>query len=283
MGNGTFSDIALEIAKKKKLADTVFVDEGAFKETYSAKNKNSVKVALKIMDPNKCDLCRTDREIDAMKRCNSSYIAKLLDYGQINFQGIDYLFIIEEFLDGGTLSDKFQNSFLSPSNIRGYGLQLSQGIGHLKELNLVHRDIKPDNIMFHQSSDVPLFVDFGLVRDLSKSSLTQSWNQLGPCTPFFAAPEQLNNDKKLIGWRTDQFDLGLVLGYCLTGRHPYQARNMTKNQAIQAVANKQNCSDEFKALAESANLECLLKMIEPWPVRRYSDPQYLLEGFRKRI
>ena len=283
MGNGTFRDIALEIAKKKGLADIVFVDEGAFKETYSAKNNNSIKVALKIMDPNKCDLCRTDREIDAMKRCNSSYIAKLLDYGQLNFQGVDHLYIIEEFLGGGTLNNKFQSGVLSPSKIRDYGLNLSQGIGHLKDLNLVHRDIKPDNIMFHQSSDIPIFVDFGLVRDLSKSSLTKSWNQLGPCTPFFAAPEQLNNEKTLIGWRTDQFGLGLVLGYCLTGRHPYQDRNMTENQAIQAVANKQNCSNDFKTSAKSANLECLLKMIEPWPVRRYSDLQQLLDDFRKRI
>lgn len=283
MANCDFKEIASKVAKRKGFSNLTFVAEGAFKETFSAKSDDFGTVALKIMDPDKCDMCRTDREIEAMKKCDSPFIAKLLDYGRFGHGGIEYIFTVEEFLDGGTLSDKYQSGKLSPTTIRGYGIKLTKGIGHLKELNLVHRDIKPDNIMFRHSSETPIFVDFGLVRDLTRSSLTQTWIPLGPCTPFFAAPEQLNNEKRLIGWRTDQFGLGIVLGFCLTGKHPYQGQNMTETQVIEAVATRQYCSDNFQALVKSVNLECLLEMIEPWPIRRYSQPEQLLEAFQMEI
>jgi len=90
------------------------------------------------------------------------------------------------------------------------------------ELDLVHRDIKPANIMFKEGLETPVLVDFGIVRDLAATSLTQTWSPIGPGTPFFASPEQLNNEKHLIDWRSDQFSLGVTLYFARTARHPYQ-------------------------------------------------------------
>jgi hypothetical protein len=61
------------------------------------------------------------------------------------------------------------------------------------------------------SDPTPALVDFGLVRDLSETSLTASWLPRGPGTPLFASPEQLNNEKALIDWRSDQFSIGVIL------------------------------------------------------------------------
>ena len=88
--------------------------------------------------------------------------------------------------------------------------------------SLVHRDIKPANIMFRKNQPEPVLVDFGIVRDLSQTSLTASWWPSGPGTPFFSSPEQLTNDKALIDWRSDQFAIGVIASLLLTGRHPYQ-------------------------------------------------------------
>ena len=96
---------------------------------------------------------------------------------------------------------------------------------------------------------------------------------------MFSAPEQLNNEKQLIGWRTDQFSLGLVLGFCLTGRHPFRGSGMSDYDAICAVADRKPLSTEFVSAAHLHRLPQLLKTLAPWPIGRYSSPQRLLEAF----
>ena len=270
-----------KIAEKYKLLKVTFIDKGAFKETYRAETSVPKHFAIKVMDPEKCGKSRPEREIEAVKKCNSPHIAKLFDFGILDFNGIQFLFTIEEFFLGGTLKDQSRNSHLTQKTSRLYAKVLCEAISHLKDIDLVHRDIKPANIMFRSSSNSPILVDFGIVRDLSKTSATCSWAPRGPCTPFFAAPEQLNNDKNLIGWRTDQFGIGVTLAYCLTGKHPYQRSNMTVEDAIDAVGNRENYSNEFNKYACGNSLEFLLKMIEPWPVRRYATAKNLLNSIER--
>lgn len=273
--------VANELAHVKRLGSIAFTAEGAFKETYKAVAGNGSLAALKILDPAKCDLARTSREIAAMQKCNTPFIAKLLDSG--TFQASDgnrYLFSIEEYLDGGTLSQRLATGLISPDTVKSYGRSLSTALDHLRSLNLVHRDIKPDNIMFRSGQDVPILVDFGLVRDLSAISLTQTWLPQGPGTPYYAAPEQLRNDKALIGWRTDQFSIGIVLGICLTGRHPFERAGMTMPQIVGVVAARQSCSPEFAQAASVAGLNGLVQMLAPWPIQRYSDPARLHDIFK---
>ncbi len=218
-----FQHVAEAIANRQGYSFVRYVACGAFKETYEIQAKNGKKIALKVMNPAKCDLCRNEREIDSMKRCDHSGIARLFESGEEaqGNAGQSFFFSTEEFFDGGSLGDRLTAGLLSIDNAIKYGSQLAKALEHLAHLDLVHRDIKPDNIMFRQSAHDPILVDFGLVRDLSKTSLTHSWLPNGPCTPLYAAPEQLNNDKAMIDWRTDQFALAVVLAYCMSGKHPY--------------------------------------------------------------
>ncbi len=282
-GKPVFKKIAEEFCRTRELVNITFVGKGAFKETFKVTSKDGLNLALKIADPEKISYRRSEREISALKRCDTPLIGKLHDFGEFKSQTNEkFLFFLEEYLDGGTLSDKIRHHTLSPGKVKEYAIALVQALDYLRRINLVHRDIKPDNIMFRGNSDVPVLVDFGLVRDLSESSITQTWMPVGPGTPYFASPEQLNNEKHLIKWRSDQFSLGIVLGICLTGNHPFGESNKPPNDAIIAVAQRKRCSNEFKAKIIELGLEGILKMIEPWPIRRHTTPAELLAYFQNK-
>ncbi len=275
----SLTSVAQEFGRSQGFTNITFQGKGAFKETFRALTSAKTPVALKILQPAKCDLARSQREIEALQKCNSPLIARLFDSGTFRAaDGNDYYYSVEEYLDGGTLSQRL-NPTLSPDVVREYGRRLTEALSHLKDQNLVHRDIKPDNIMFRAGSDIPVLVDFGLVRDLSASSLTQTWLPQGPGTPYYAAPEQLNNEKHLIGWRTDQFSVGVVLGISLTAQHPFTRPGMTMPQTVAAVAAREACSDEFRSAASAAKLELIIKMMSTWPVQRYAKPKQLLNSF----
>ncbi len=125
------------------------------------------------------------------------------------------------------------------------GAQLIAAIAHIAELHLVHRDIKPDNIMFRSHGTTPVLTDFGVVRDLSDSSITPTWAARGPGTPFFSAPEQLRNEKSLIDWRTDQFALGIVMAQVVFGEHPYRVSGASDSDVVERVLSRQRTADWF--------------------------------------
>ncbi|MGO4780240.1 serine/threonine protein kinase, partial [Lysobacter sp. 2RAB21] len=113
-------------------------------------------------------------------------------------------------MPGGTLEAKLLTRSISPDEVRYIGLCLADVLDHLNDRRLVHRDIKPANILFASDGQTPILTDFGVVRVLDQPSLTRDFVGFGPGTPAYAAPEQLNNEKQLIDWRTDQFGLAVV-------------------------------------------------------------------------
>ena len=273
--------VAEALAAAKGFTQLEYVGHGAFKETYRVVDRSNALFAVKLFDPEKCDLVRSDREIDALLRCDSPLIARLIDHGSLPYSGMVFLYSVEEYLSGGTLSAEMQGGMLSPERVRVVGMNIAKAIDHLRERNLVHRDIKPDNIMFRENSRDPVLVDFGLVRDLSLISLTHSWAPQGPCTPFYGAPEQLRNEKGLIGWRTDQFCLGVVLSMCLLGVHPFAVVGMNVPEILTAAANRQGPSPEFLSKLKERKMSWISGMVQPWPIRRYQSMETLLESMAK--
>jgi serine/threonine protein kinase len=111
---------------------------------------------------------RTSREVTALRRCNHTNIARLFSVGRHNHQGTSYDYTLEEFLAGGTLTSRLDgNGLLNDEQVLNLGESIIGAIIHLADLELVHRDIKPDNIMFKEDAVTPVLVDFGLVRDLA--------------------------------------------------------------------------------------------------------------------
>jgi serine/threonine protein kinase len=148
-------------------------------------------------------------------------------------------------------------------------------VAHIASQDLVHRDIKPDNIIFRADGATPVIVDFGLVRDLVRTSLTESWFMRGPGTPYFASPEQLRNEKPMIDWRSDQFSLGVVVALSTLGLHPYQEEAASLAHTVDRVAERHSQTRRFIEAAERAGMPFLTRMTAPWPVERFRTPSDL--------
>jgi serine/threonine protein kinase len=272
-----FEEVARAVCAERELAFGELVGSGAFKHTFRATTAAGALLALKIF---KSPSARDAREISALKRCNHSSIARLHDVGTRPLEGVSYTYSLEEFLDGGTLTKRLAGGVFERGHLVDLGTPLIEAVGHIAALDLVHRDLKPDNIMF-RAAGTPVVVDFGLVRDLSETSLTKTWAMRGPGSPFFSAPEQLNNDKHLIDWRTDQFGLGVVLTLAGMGRHPYAEPTSSPHDIVDRVAQRQPPSNAFIAWARTNGLDVLVKAVAPWPAKRYRTPADFEQAWRK--
>ena len=125
----------------------------------------------------------------------------------------DCCFILEEFVEGDLLSDMLQGATFSPSETRRISLDICKALYILHDLGLVHRDVKPENIMLRGQNAVLL--DFDTSRQFKEEGTTDT-QVLG--TTGFAAPEQYGISQT--DARADIFALGVTMHLMLTGAHP---------------------------------------------------------------
>ncbi len=249
---------------------------GAHKHVFLI-NQAGTNLALKIAPVSATLKSRFERESQALLDCHHPAIASLKYVKSYVFDGEEYWVTIEEFLAGGTLRDRMVHGPMPVPQLRHIGTVLADALVHLHERGLVHRDIKPENILFRDENE-PVLTDFGIVRVLGELSLTQDFMAQGPGTPLYSAPEQLLNDKASIDWRTDQFDLALVLVECVLGHHAFFQNGLSRRDAILAVANRASLPRETEVKLECMRLGCLIKALAPWPVQRYRWPEEFIKA-----
>jgi len=272
--------IAKAICAAEKFSFEGHAGSGAFKHTFRVQDGNRT-LALKIYKQGQ-SIARAQREIDAMTRCDHRNIGKILRVDQFRESSGAFNFSLEEFLTGGSLSARLTTIGLYPADrVSSIATPLASAVAHLAALRLVHRDIKPDNVMLRQDGETPVLVDFGLVRDLSAISITPTWAMQGPGTPLFSSPEQLHNQKSMIDWRSDQFSLGVLLSFCVLGHHPYAEANDSPMDVVSKVADKAGGTERFRTAAAAAGLPALLRMTAPWPYQRFTRPEMLTAAWSK--
>ena len=269
---------AVALCKQRGLEFGGELGKGSFKSAYLAKAGGgtfALKLAVVTGAPD-----RLIRETAALQGCAHPSVAKLLDAFPHQHNGLALWVVVEEFLSGGTLEDRLKAGVLPRDEVRTIALSLAEVLQHLHERRLVHRDIKPANVLF-RADGVAVLTDFGIVRMLDQPTLTHAFMAMGPGTPAYAAPEQLTNEKALIDWRTDQFDLAIVLAECLTGHHPFLETGRSLHDAIVAVSAKQempqSSRDELNALA----FGCLTQALKPWPIARFRKPAQFIEALKQ--
>lgn len=169
---------------------------------------------------------RFANEARTLARIRSEYVCRPLDFGTLE-SGEPYLVI--EYLDGISLDQyaaraRDGGSSLSVASAVDLGLQCAAGLAEAHRIGLVHRDVKPSNVIVVRGAGKPArpiakLVDFGLSKAVGLAhSITSSGRIVG--TPEFMSPEQIRG--AAIDHRTDVWSLGIMLFWMLTGRYPFE-------------------------------------------------------------
>jgi serine/threonine protein kinase/tetratricopeptide (TPR) repeat protein len=175
------------------------------------------KIALKLIRPeaglDKKSLERFSNELKLARKIRHKYVCQMFDLGED--QGTRY--ITMEYVHGEDLKQLIRKvGRLSPGQAIGIARQVCDGLEEAHKLGVVHRDLKPQNIMVDEDGKARI-MDFGIARSLSGKSMTGAGVMIG--TPEYMSPEQVEG--KDIDQRSDIYSLGVILYEMVTGRLPF--------------------------------------------------------------
>jgi len=176
------------------------------------------EVALKVLpreflhDPQFRD--RFEREIKTVARLEHPAIVPVYDVGEEDGQP----FFVMRYMTGGSLSDWIKRGKFSLQDTARIVEQLAGALSYAHAKGVVHRDLKPDNILFDNNGD-PFISDFGVAKIEEAASTLTGSGVVG--TPAYMSPEQAQSDKT--DSRSDIYGLGVIIFQMLTGKQPYEA------------------------------------------------------------
>jgi len=207
------------------------IGAGGMGHVYKAEHRRMKRmVALKVLAPqllrSSSARARFLREVEAASKLSSPYIVTAFDAGES--AGRDYL--VMEYVTGQTLADRVRASGpLSLDLALECIIQTARGLQHAHDAGIVHRDVKPSNILLESPVDRQAvhvkILDLGLARLRQGSEALELTGTDAPMgTTHFMAPEQAANPRAVDG-RADVYGLGCTLFYFLTGRPPYDGDN----------------------------------------------------------
>lgn len=235
----------------------------------------SKAVACKILNEDatkgKDSLARYGREIRIAHKLDHPGVVKMYSWGE---QG-NLLFIIMEYVQGGTLAEMIEPGGLPLKQARDIMGQLAAGLQHAHDQDIVHRDIKPANVLV--SNGRCKLSDFGLGRALQDDvSLTKEGTVLG--TPAYIAPEQIQGQKPTAA--CDQYALGVLFYELLTGRRPFISNDSVALLMMQ-LQDIPTDPREFREEIPESLARIVLKMMEKDKASRFSSLNEVIQELRK--
>ena len=197
--------------------------KGGMGVVYKAKDRQTgAVVAVKVLHRGDSDsVARFEREAEILARLAHPGIVRYIAHGT-TADGAPYLAM--DWVEGETLHTRLQLTGVSVGEALDVGRRVAGALGYAHERGVVHRDVKPSNLILpdRELSRVAV-VDFGVARVPSAGSLTLTGALVG--TPAYMAPEQARGDRAL-GPGVDVFALGCVLYECTTGRRAFEGKHV---------------------------------------------------------
>ena len=246
---------------------------GAFGSVWKARDtKLDRTVAIKIPRNVQLDEAQTElflRDARAAAQLKHPNIVSVHEVGKQD----DTIYIVSDFIDGVTLKEWTAENPLTPKQTAALCVKIAKALHHAHEAGVIHRDLKPGNIMMDNDGE-PHIVDFGLAkRDAGEITMTVEGQILG--TPAYMSPEQARGDGHTVDRRADIYSLGVILFELLTGELPFRG---DKQMLLVQILNDDPPSPQKlnSSIRRDLNTICL-KCLDKESHRRYSTAAALAE------
>ena len=207
---------------------------------------------------------RFEREVHNTSRLSHENIVNVIDVGENN----EYFYLVMEYIEGPTLSEYIKtHGPLSIETAINFAEQILDGIQHAHEAGIVHRDIKPQNILVDRHKTLRI-LDFGIAKALSETAMTQTSHVLG--TVQYLSPEQARGEST--DMTTDIYSIGIVLYEMLVGEPPFTGETAV-SIAIKHIQDAMpNATDQRPEIPQALS-NVILKATEKNRNDRYQDTE----------
>lgn len=255
------------------------IGEGGMAIVYKARdNKLNRLVAVKILKKEFADnediAQKFKREATAIAKLSDPNIVNVLDVGHEEENNMDYF--VMEYVDGKTLKDVIvYNGKLGYSIAIDIAIQVAKALECAHKNNIIHRDVKPQNILVTENGDVKV-TDFGIAKSSTASTITNTTTIMG--SAHYLSPEQAKGT--FIDLRSDMYSLGIVLYEMVTGRLPFEGESPVTIALKHIQEEPRSPKDINSSIPESIN-QLINKSISKDPINRYQNSRELIVDLQK--
>ncbi len=198
------------------------LDDGGYGVTFDAEHAGQ-RLAVKVLDNQAHEAAlRTPLEIAALRSVNHPNVVRMVDAGFLNTPSDPdrYRYIACEFVEGSNLHALTSAGYvLDVDEVLAIGRDLAAGLQALHDAKLVHRDVKPKNVMFNTTTGRSVLLDVGIAKHLEATPVTVG---VAPGSYGWKSPEHMSGQD--VDRRADVYSLGVLLYWLATGKHPFEDR-----------------------------------------------------------
>src|SRR3954464_6121387 len=219
----------------------------------------ALKVLRKELSTDPLEAARLEQEARATASINHPNVVQVYSAGHAHGQ----IYLVMELVDRGSLDDLMAEKTRVPeAEALAAGIQAAQGLQAAHEKGLIHRDVKPANILFGEGQTAKIG-DFGLA--VAAEQKAEAHNEIWG-TPYYVAPERLNNEPE--DFRSDIYSLGATLFHAIAGQPPMEGETTSAAELRELKSNP----PDLRAVAPDASRDTsriINRMLAPVPADRF--------------